>query len=380
MGITLVSFFAVLIVLILAHELGHFVTAKLSGVKVEEFGIFMPPRIISFKAGETWTFTILQKSYHVKPPRFFRSKGGETVYSLNAIPLGGFNKLSGEEDPKAERSLAGKSIPVRLLVLGAGSLMNLLLPLLLLAIAFMVPHQVEVADPLAGKGDVLVQVVSTDSPAAQAGIKAGDIIISINGISISNVNGYKQQVEANLGKQITVVVKHSGNRMETVHLTPRAQVTAGQGATGVALTAVVTESASFWRAIPDGFIRYGDILALFVDGIRQTVQGTVPFEVTGPVGIARVVGEVARTGISNLLQLAAIISINLGIVNLFPIPGLDGGRIVFVLLEWVRRGKRVSPQTERLVHAIGFILLMALILLVTYRDIVRLISGQNPLG
>jgi regulator of sigma E protease len=119
---------------------------------------------------------------------------------------------------------------------------------------------------------------------------------------------------------------------------------------------------------------YWDILVALKDSIVQTIKGTVPFDVAGPVGIASVVGQVARTGISNLIVLAALISINLGIVNIFPIPALDGGRIFFVLLEWVRHGKRVSPRTENLIHTIGFILLLALILLVTYRDITRLVG------
>lgn len=349
MAVTLISFFIILIVLIFAHELGHFVTAKLSGVKVEEFGIFLPPRV-------------------------WGKKIGETIYSINAIPLGGFNKLSGEEDPKAERSLAGKSIPVRLLVLGAGSLMNLILPIILLAIAFMVPH-LETIDT------VVIEEVAANSPAAQAGMASGDTILTINGMQVTTVDEYSNVISQNLGKQVIVTFKSNDGVSKEATLTPRVNPPQGQGATGVALgPGTARVSSPFWEAIPEGAVRYWDILVLFVNGIRQTVQGTVPFEVTGPVGIAQVVGEVAKTGISNLLQLAAIISINLGIVNIFPIPGLDGGRIVFVLLEWVRRGKRVSPQTERLVHSIGFLLLMALIILVTYRDIVRLIHGQNPLG
>ena len=349
MFITIVSFFIVLIVLIVAHELGHFVTAKLSGVKVEEFGIFLPPRI-------------------------WGKKIGETIYSINAIPLGGFNKLSGEEDPKVERSLAGKSIPVRLLVLGAGSLMNLLLPLVLLSIAFMVPH-------LEAINTVVVEEVAPDSPASQAGILPGDTILSINDVPLTTVDEYSNTISQNLGKQVTVKFEGTDGTVKEATLTPRVSPPPGQGATGVALAQGTTrKSLPFWEAIPKGAARYWDVLALLVDGIRQTVRGTVPFEVTGPVGIAQIVGEVARTGISNLLQLAAFISVNLGIVNIFPIPGLDGGRIVFVLLEWVRRGKRVSAQTERLVHAIGFVLLMALIILVTYRDILRLIRGQTPLG
>jgi len=351
---TILAFFIILIVLILAHELGHFVTAKMSGVKVEEFGIFLPPRI-------------------------YGKKIGETIYSINAIPLGGFNRLSGEEDPKAERSLSGKSKPIRLLVLGAGSLMNLILPLLLLVIAFTLPHQVEVPNPDTDPGQVLVVSVSDGSPAKLAGIQPGDILLKINGVEISTASQCQQEINANLGKETTITIDR-GNVPFEVNLIPRTQPVPGQGPIGVGLTVVKLESTPFWQAIPQGAARYWNILVLFVNGIRETVQGTVPFDVTGPVGIAQVVGEVAKTGMSNLLQLAAIISINLGIVNIFPIPGLDGGRVAFVLLEWVRRGKRVSPQTERLVHGIGFLLLMALIILVTYHDIMRIIHGQSPLG
>ena len=166
MLITLVSFFLILIVLILAHELGHYFAAKLSKVRVEEFGIFLPPRIISFKKGET-------------------------LYSLNAIPLGGFNKLAGEEDPEVPGSLASKSIPTRLFVLSAGSLMNILLPLILLSIAFMIPHLESVSNVVTGKGEVLVEEIVANSPAANAGIKVNDIIIDANGEPIQNVGDYE---------------------------------------------------------------------------------------------------------------------------------------------------------------------------------------------
>ncbi|MCX6003700.1 MAG: site-2 protease family protein, partial [Chloroflexi bacterium] len=181
MLVTIVSFFLLLIVLILAHELGHFVTAKLSKVKVEEFGIFLPPRIISFKKGET-------------------------IYSLNAIPLGGFNKLAGEEDPKAPGGLASKSIPTRLLVLSAGSLMNIILPLILLSIAFMIPHLEAVNNILTDTGELFVQEVVANSPAAEAGIKAGDIILSINEEQILNVSDYERIINLNLGKEITIKI------------------------------------------------------------------------------------------------------------------------------------------------------------------------------
>ena len=352
MLITLVSFFLILIILILAHELGHFFSAKLFKVRVEEFGIFMPPRIFSFKKGET-------------------------VYSLNAIPLGGFNKLAGEEDPDAPGSLAGKSIPVRLLVLSAGSLMNILLPVILLSIAFMIPHLESVNPNSADKGQVFVIEVVANSPAAKAGIKPNDIILNANGETVQNIDDYERTVKANYGTEITVDVKHDDGTIAEVKLTPQANAPASQGATGVAITDAVRKSDSFWIAIPDGVKSYWNMIILFKDGIIGMIRGTVPVSVTGPVGLAQLTGEVVKTGIANLLSFAAVISLNLGILNIFPIPAMDGGRIVFVLLEWVRHGKRVSPKVEGLVHSIGFILLMIVFLVISYHDILRIIQGGS---
>ncbi len=348
MLITLVSFFILLIVLILVHELGHFFTAKLCKVKVVEFGIFLPPRIFSFKKGET-------------------------IYSLNALPLGGFNKLAGEEDPKVPGSLAGKSIPVRLLVLSAGSLMNIILPLILLSIAYMIPHP----EAVIGDGEVYINEVAVNSPASQAGIKVNDIIVSVNGESIFNTDDLERIITANLGTEVTIKIKHPDSTTTDVKLTPRLDAPEGQGPIGVAIVAVVRKSYPFWEAIPNGAISYWNMLLLFKDGIVGMIKGTVPFEVTGPVGLAQMTGEIVKTGIAKFLMFAAFISLNLGILNIFPIPAMDGGRIVFVLLEWVRRGKRVSPKTEGMVHTIGFILLMILFLVIAYKDILRLASGEG---
>jgi regulator of sigma E protease len=347
MLITILSFLAVLLVLIIAHELGHFLTARAFKVKIEEFGIFMPPRLASFKRHDT-------------------------IYSLNALPLGGFVRLSGEEDPNAPGSLAGKSKPVRMLVLGAGSLVNLLLPIILLSIALMIPHYTIVGDEPATNAVVLVAAVADSSPASSAGIKAGDVILSVNGQTISVPDDYSNIITANLGKEITATFRESNGTTKDVTMTPRSNPPEGQGATGLQIVHVVKESTPFWKAIPRGIQRYWEILVMLKDGLLATIKGVVPFEVTGPVGIAQATGEVARQGISALLQFAAFISINLGIVNIFPLPALDGGRIVFVLIEWFRHGKRVSPKTEHLVHNIGFILLMLLFLVITYRDIVKL--------
>jgi len=352
MLITLVSFFLILIVLILVHELGHFFTAKLFKVRVEEFGIFLPPRIFSFKKGDT-------------------------IYSLNAIPLGGFNKLAGEEDPAVPGSLAGKSIPVRLAVLGAGSLMNILLPVILLSIAFMIPHLESVSINSTDKAQVFVMEVVANSPAARAGIKVNDIILATNGEPVQNIDDYETIVKANYGTEITVTIKHYDNSTAEVKLIPQANAPASQGATGLALTNAVRKTDTFWAAIPNGLKSYWNMIVLFKDGIVGMIRGSVPVNVTGPVGLAQLTGEIVKTGMANLLSFAAVISLNLGIVNIFPIPAMDGGRIVFVLLEWVRRGKRISPKTEGMVHTIGFMLLMLVFILISYHDILRIISGQS---
>ncbi|MFC2021952.1 RIP metalloprotease RseP [Chloroflexota bacterium] len=349
--IPIVSFLVVIMVLILAHELGHFITAKASGVKVEEFGLGFPPRLLSLRRGET-------------------------LYSLNAIPLGGFVKMAGEEDPKVPSSLASKSIGTRILVLSAGSLMNFLLPILLFSIAFMIPHNLVV-------GQVMVEEVAPDSPAARAGIKPGDTIISVNEKPVSNNGDLYRYIQLNLGKEVTLLVQHSDATTEHVQVIPRWKPPEGQGAIGIAIgtsgATFISQHYPFWKAIPLGVSACIETFVLFKNGILNMIIGAAPVAVTGPVGIAQLTGEVAKAGISPLLEFAAFLSINLAIINIFPLPALDGGRIVFVLLEWVRRGKRIAPKTEGLVHTIGFALLIAAMLAITYQDIIRIISGESLL-
>ncbi len=349
MLITIAAFIGVLVILIIAHELGHFITAKASGVKVEEFGLGFPPRLLSVRRGET-------------------------LYSLNAIPLGGFTKMAGEEDPKMPRSLASKSIGIRLLVLSAGSLMNILLPLLLFVIAFMVPHNLVV-------GQLLVEEVAPSSPAAMAGIEPGDMFLRINGKPVHNTGDLHRYIYLNLGKEVNLLIKHSDSTTEEIQVIPRWRPPEGQGATGIMVNTsypvMVRQYQPFWRAIPLGVSQCVQTLVLFKNAILGLFTGATPLEVAGPVGIAQITGEVAKAGFSPLLEFAAFLSINLAIINILPLPALDGGRIVFVLLEWVRRGRRVSPKTEGLIHFIGFAMLMGLMLVITYRDIIRIISGGS---
>lgn len=347
--ITTLIFLGILAVLILAHELGHFATAKAFGIRVDEFGLGFPPRLIGIKRGET-------------------------LYSLNAVPLGGFTKMAGEEDPDIERSLASKSVGARVIVLSAGSIMNALLPLLLFAIAFMVPHNVVT-------GDVVVAEVAPDSPAAAAGIEVGDTLVSLNDEPVQSISDLQIFTQLNLGKEVNLTVRHSDATVEEVRLIPRWKPPPGEGAMGVALSmpeaAIVRQSYPFWEAIPMGVSECIETFVIFKNEILKWFIGATPVQVIGPVGIAQITGEVARAGLSPLLRFAGFISINLAIINILPLPALDGGRIVFVLLGWIRRGKRISPKTEGMVHAIGFAILIAAIIALTYQDIIRIIAGES---
>ena len=349
MILTIVVGVVVLSVLILVHELGHFIAAKATGVPVEEFGIGFPPRIF----GKKW-------------------RG--TIYSINWIPFGGFNKIAGEIDPAVPKGLASRGYGVRLLVLSGGIIMNLLLPFVLLAVAFMVPH--DIVD-----GKVLVTGVDTGSPAATTGIEAGDYIVAVNGRPVKSAGDLARNVQLHLGAEMDVTVLHADNATETLSLVPRWKPPAEEGAIGIEYKvvdpAIVSESLPVWEAILAGARSCFETLVLYKNGIVGMIMGTVPFVPTGPVGIVQVAGEVAHSGVSPVLELTAFISIAIAITQIIPFPALDGGRIIFVLFEWARRGKRVSPRVEGIVHTIGFIVLLAVLVLITYQDIYRWATGGS---
>jgi len=292
MLLTIIVFVVMLVVLVLTHEFGHFITAKLCKVKVEEFGIGFPPRIWGFKKGET-------------------------LYSINAIPIGGFTKLQGEEDPSEPGSLAGKSIPVRLLVLSAGSLLNILLPVLLFIISFMIPHNITMEK-------VMIEDVAASSPAQAAGIEPGDRILKINDTSVKNRATLSYQIQLHLGKQVSMVVQKPDLTEKTVVVKPRWNPPQGEGATGVTMASadamVVSESQPFWEAIPNGFVHCWEILVLFRNEVvGWFIRSSAP-QLAGPVAIAQLTGQVVEAGISPVLEFAALISINLGIFNLLAFP------------------------------------------------------------
>lgn len=350
-ALTIVIFIAMLAVLILSHEFGHFIVAKRSDVKVEEFGIGFPPKLASIKRGET-------------------------VYSLNLIPLGGFVKLLGEEDPTEPHSFASKGIGTRALILAAGSLMNLVLPIILFSTVFMIPHNVLMEQ-------VQVQQVAPSSPAAEAEIEQGDIILAINGHTINNRGDLAYYVQLSLGSETTLLLNKATNGEQEVTLMPRWAPPEGEGALGIEVTAaegsqqIVRQSYSPWTATALGTQRCVEILILFRNTIRGWIIGATTLQGGGPVFIYQMTAEVARAGLLPLIMFTALISLNLGIINLLPLPALDGGRLVFLLVELARRGKRVSTRVEHLVNTIGFAVLILIMCIITYFDIARIIGGGS---
>lgn len=349
MILTIVVGIVVLSVLIIVHELGHYFAAKATGVPVEEFGVGFPPRLY----GKKW---------------------GETIYSINWIPFGGFNKISGEIDPNVPKGLASRGYGVRLLVLAGGILMNLILPFVLLAVAYMVPHDM-------ATGRIIVEDIEAGSPADAAGILPGDRLLEINGRILNHKGDYSRYLMLNMGREIVVSIEHDDSTREDVRLVVPWRPTEGGRTIGTLSKTVdlsiAPESLPFWEAIPVGARSCIETLILYKNGIYGMIIGTVPFVPAGPVGIVQVTGEVAHSGISPALELAAFISIAIAITQMIPFPALDGGRIIFVVLEWIRRGKRVSHRVEGIVHSVGFMILLALMVLITYQDIIRWVTGGS---
>ncbi len=338
-----------IVTLVVIHELGHYLTAKFFGVKVNEFGVGFPPKLVGWKKGET-------------------------EYTLNLIPLGGFVKLEGENDPTEPRSLANKKPYIRLIILASGSFMNVLLALVIFTAMFMTPRDV-------ATGNVIIQDVSTNSPAELAGLLAGDQIVYVNNKAIHNIGVLRENTYRNLGSEITITVKRA-NIQKQISLIPRWKPPVGEGPTGIRLslenTTIIKESYPIWEAIPKATVEIQNVLFFTWQALRQWIIGEAPFPGSGPVGIVKGTQEVVSiAGITALLPIAALLSISLAAFNMLPIPSLDGGRSLFALIEWIRGGKRISPEREGLFHMIGFAMLIAIIIAISYNDVLRIIRGDS---
>jgi len=333
----------ILLLLVFVHELGHFVTAKLSGITVREFGFGYPPRLIGIP---------------------FRG----TIYSLNLLPLGGFTRMAGEDGSEAAAmepgSFASKSKRVRALVLAAGSGMNAVLAPLLLMIVFMLGAP-------AASGHVKVDAVQAGSPAATAGIKVGDVLTAVQGHPVASLSDFKNQAQFRLGQPTEIAIERDGKPAGIVTLVPRQNPPPGEGAIGIAIDDTVIRQYPIWTAL---WLGIKSTVVIFVDiwtGLFQAITGAVSPQFLGPVGIASVTGQVAQMGAAPVLQFAAFLSVNLAIFNLIPFPALDGGRILFVIIEAVR-GRRVDPQKEGFVHLIGMVILLTFVALISYHDLLNM--------
>lgn len=396
--ITLLIFIAVLALLVLAHEAGHFFVARRAGVRVDEFGFGFPPRLFGiYRDPETKKFvvlgprrsqTLLSHEHHAdEKPEAKHAPYHEfpaTVYSVNVLPLGGFVKIKGEEGQhKDDRdSFAHKKPWVRSLILSAGVLMNVALAAVLLSFGFMIGIPAVIGDDLPAGARVTDQEVGVievlkDSPAAKAGIQGGDAILRVNNETVTNQDDAFAKISGAAGRGAVQIDIKRGKEIKTFTLQPTVIAEIGRPAIGVGLVDMGLVSLPWYRAVPEGIIATGmflwDILRSFGALVASAVRGApVTDQLSGPVGIAVMTGQAARLGISHLLQFTSLLSLNLALVNILPIPALDGGRLLFVAIEKLRRGKAVPKSVERWMHTIGLALLLLLVIAVTAKDIGRL--------
>jgi regulator of sigma E protease len=346
MDLQFLAILPILSLMMVLHELGHFVTAKRAGIVVQEFGFGLPPRI-------------------------FGIERGGVIYSLNWIPFGAFVKMLGEEDPTEPGSFARKSKTTRAIVLAAGSGMNFLLAVAAFSIAYMTgwPSPVE--------NEVQIVRVVAGSPAEQAGFQEGDRVVTMAGREVARVEEFRTITEEHLGTALPVVVSR-GDQQVQITVTPRANPPEGQGAMGVAISSPTRPQAhSPLESIVFGFERTIQIILLTLSAPFLVMRGALPAELVRPIGLpgmAQVASGAAQAAVDTgtwfpLLTVTGTFSAGLAIANMLPIPALDGGRLLFVAIEAIR-GRRVSPDRENMFHFVGIVVLIALMVLISLNDLV----------
>jgi regulator of sigma E protease len=369
---TLLIFIIVLGILVFVHELGHFVVARRNGIKAEEFGFGFPPRMVGVvKNAETGKWETVWGNKEVVSPN--------TVYSLNWIPLGGFVRIKGEDGSQRDKdSFAVQSAWVRTKVLVAGVAMNFLLAWVFISIVLMAGFP-QMADPNgagegSGKRFIQISEVKPNTPAEAMGLQFGDVIQGIDGKKPANVEQVQKYIADHKGREIVLQVERGKEKL-TLAGVPRTDYPEGEGSLGIALGETEIVRYPWYQAIWEGArTTYGLTLAI-LGGLFDLLKSLLGFEsamglegVSGPVGIAHLTKQVSELGLVYLMYFTAILSINLGIINILPIPALDGGRVLFVLIE-VLKGSPVSQRIEGLFHQFGFIALLLLMVLVTVHDL-----------
>ena len=357
--ITIILFVLILGILVVIHELGHFVTARLAKIRVLEFGIGFPPRA-----------------------RVLRARG-ETLYTLNWLPIGGFVKLEGEDGNDADdpRSFAAQRLPTKLVVLVAGVAMNVLL-------AFAIFTGIAIGgDPTIG---FRIGAVQAGSPAEAAGLQAGDVVASLDGRyhGAFGTTSLLTDLRAHAGKTVRIGIERPDGMLDerTVTLRSTAEIDSEHGPLGIEIPAAVTTRAAIHYTIPEavgiGAQRTVDALGLIVAGLGQLGDAIVnrptePPPVAGPVGIATQIGDIFwQLGPIITLYVAGILSANLAVVNILPFPPLDGGRMLVITLKRIL-GERISLRAERLTYVVGFVFLFAFLIWITGFDIARGLSGGS---
>lgn len=326
-------------VLVTVHEFGHFITAKMTGMRVDEFAIGFGPKI-------------------------YQQKDGETLYSLRAIPLGGYNKIAGmdPDDPVEPNAFNSKPIPARMLVILAGALMNFILPIILFSGIFMVEGRLQlVNEPVLG-------TVVDEMAASRAGLKAGDRIVTIDGKNVKTWTDVVLNLRKAGTEEVTLTAERNGV-LQTYKMTPMFDKDAGRPLIGVS-PKFSKESLGFFGSIKEGFIYTKNIGLSMVSGLYRIVSGNAPADVAGPIGVAQMAGQVAEKGLLPLMNFVAFLSINLGVINLLPLPALDGGHFVLLLLEALR-GKPLGGKAMTNIQMVGVALILALTVFSTFKDITR---------
>jgi regulator of sigma E protease len=350
--LTVLIFIATLSILVLVHEFGHFLMAKKMGVKVEEFGIGLPPKLFGFKKGET-------------------------LYTVNLLPIGGFVKLYGEEYnntviKEKNRSFIGKKPYQKTLIVLGGVIGNFLLGWLIFT--YLVTQGVPVPTD-----QVLVEKVTNASPAYVAGIKENDIISKLifknDSIKLDSSNKLISETKKLAGKNIALLIVRNKQNI-LVNLTPRVNPPIGEGPLGISISSYVEKKYPWYTAPYFGLIEAFNITYKIASELTKLFSGFVTFkkqsvDIAGPIGIANLAGQAVKFGKNAFLEFLALLSLNLAIMNILPFPALDGGRLVFVLYEGITK-KKPNKEFEKYTNFIGFIILLGIAALVTVSDVIKL--------
>lgn len=342
----------ILAVLILVHEIGHFVSARLCGVKVEEFGIGIPPRL------KGWT------------------RNG-VIWSINAIPFGGFVRVKGEDGGDMDPgSMNTKSPGQRAFFLAAGSAMNVLLAVVLMAIV------VGVQGTPTGNALVFVNNVVPGSPAEQAGWRAGDRFVEVNGQPVRDADVLIRSTNDLAGQPLNVVVERDGQLVPTT-VVPRDEPPRGEGPTGIGLRGTAEyERVPAVEVLPTAIRETWNTATQMIQGLVDLLTGGIALDqLAGPIGMGQLTNTVVETTALPvwvaLANLSILLSLNLAVLNLLPLPALDGGRLFFVLIELLRGGRRIAPEREGVVHFVGLVVLLGVMFLVAFSDIRRILNGGS---